>query len=118
MSDDIFQAGDPFDDPLWQAAAAPNRGPRATRYIGCSTAWLKRVLPLVHSKEQLAVALWLHRRRVVCGSKVLSVPNHELDEDLGITRQTKYRALNHLEQAGIIAVIRNGQRAIRVRLLR
>ena len=40
-----------------------------SRFIGCPVAWLERVLPLVGSAEQLAVAIWLHRRRRVCGDK-------------------------------------------------
>jgi DNA-binding GntR family transcriptional regulator len=74
-------------------------------------------LPLVHSKEQLAVAIWLHRRRTICGSKLFSVPNRELYEELGLSRWTKYRALDGLEEAGVIAVVRDGQRAMLVRLL-
>jgi hypothetical protein len=116
MSDDVFQTGDPFDDPLWHAVETPKRG-RNARLVGCPVAWLKRVLPLVRSKEQLAIALWLHRRRAVCGSEVFSVPNRELDEELGLSRYSKYRALHHLEQAGIIAVTQGGKRATRIKLL-
>jgi hypothetical protein len=114
--DDLFQAGDPFDDLPEYAAETPKRG-RNAGLIGCPVVWLKRVLPLVHSKEQLAVAVWLHRRRAVCRSEVFSVPNRELHEELGLSRWTKYRALDGLEEAGVIAVIRNGQRAMLVRLL-
>ena len=95
---------------------APKRR-RADHYIGCPLEWLKRVLPLVESKGQLAVAIWLHRRRVVCRSEVFTVPNESLREDLGLSRKAKYQALRHLERAGIIALTRDGKRALQVRML-
>jgi hypothetical protein len=42
------------------------------------------VLSLVKRKEQLAIALYLHRRRTVCDSEVFTVPNRELYEELGL----------------------------------
>ncbi len=53
---------------------APKRR-RADHHIGCPVEWLKRVLPLVNTKEQLAVAIWLHRRRAVCRNELFTVPN-------------------------------------------
>jgi hypothetical protein len=118
MSENLLQGGDPFDDPRWKATKKPTHARRRSEaYIGCPVAWLKRVLPIVKSKDQLAVALYLHRRRVVCGNEVFSIPNAELYAALGITRQTKYRTLRHLEQAGVIALVRDGRQAIRARLL-
>jgi hypothetical protein len=87
------------------------------RYIGCPVAWLKRVLPIVESEYELAFAIWLHRRRTVCGSEWFTVPNRELYQELGVSRFTKYRTLSLLEAAGAIAVIRKGKRAILVKLL-
>jgi hypothetical protein len=87
------------------------------RYIGCPFTWLKRVLSLVKSKDQLVVALYLQRRRAVCRSRTFTVPNQELAE-LGVTRQAKYRALRHLEQAGEITITRNGKQAMQVILRR
>jgi hypothetical protein len=84
------------------------------KHIGCPVAWLKRVLPLVKSKEQLAVAMWLHRRRAVCHSNTFTVPDKELFEELGVTRFVKYRTLRHLEGAGLVAVARNGHLVTRV----
>ena len=83
-------------------AAAPVK--RADdRLIGCPVAWLLRVLPVVRSPKQLVVAIWLWRRRVVCGNRdTFSVPNGEL-ERWGISRQAKYRALGYLVAAGVIA---------------
>jgi hypothetical protein len=63
--------------------ATPKRR-RADQHIGCPLEWLKRVLPLVNTKEQLAVAIWLHRRRVVCHNELFTVPNKGLQEDLGL----------------------------------
>src|SRR5262249_22072284 len=94
-----------------------SRRPRADRHIGCPVEWLKRVLPLVRSKEQLAIAIWLHRRRVICRNDLFTVPNEALGEDLGLSRYVKYKALRHLEQAKVIAVTRNGNHALGIKLL-
>ena len=58
-----------------ESRVAPKRRKRAEHYIGCPVEWLKRVLPLVKTKEQLAVAIWLHRRRAVCRNELFTVPN-------------------------------------------
>jgi hypothetical protein len=118
MSNNVFEDGDPFDDPRWRKTEKDGQGRRrGDRYIGCPVAWLKRVLPLVRSKEQLAIALWLHRRRAVCGSDLFTVPNRELYEELGLTRFAKYRALRHLEQAGAVALAHNGKHTTLAKLL-
>jgi hypothetical protein len=90
---------------------------RAGRHIGCSVEWLKRVLPLVRSKEQLAIAIWLHRRRVICRGDVFTVPNEALWEELGLSRYVKYKALRHLEKTRVIAITRDGNHAPGVKLL-
>jgi hypothetical protein len=95
---------------------APKRR-RADQYIGCPVEWLKRVLPAVKSKEQLAVAIWLHRRRAICRDEVFTVPNQDLQMELGLDRYVKYRALKWLEKAGAIALVRDNKRALRVRIL-
>jgi hypothetical protein len=87
-------------------------------HIGCPLSWLRRVLPLIATKEQLAVAIWLHRRRVICGGEPFSVPNKALTEELGIGRLVKYRVLQRLERAGAIVVMRNGKQAPLVRIPR
>ena len=86
-------------------------------HIGCPVEWLKRVLRLVNTKEQLAVAIWLHRRRVVCHNEPFTVPNKALREDLGLSRQVKYATLRRLEEAGAIALLRDGKHTLQVRLL-
>jgi hypothetical protein len=93
------------------------RRQRADGYIGCPVEWLKRVLPLVKTKEQLAVAIWLHRRRAICRNELFTVPNKTLQEDLGLSRRVKYGALSHLEKAGVIALIRDGKHTLKIRLL-
>jgi DNA-binding transcriptional ArsR family regulator len=108
---DLFDdsESDPMDSPLSKTAS---------RHIGCPLAWFKRVLPLVGSADQLAIMMWLHRRRRVCGGKEwFTVPAKALEEDLGLSRYTRYRALQHLEQAGGIAISRDGNKAMRVKLL-
>ena len=93
---------------------APKRRNACNHHIGCPVEWLKRVLPLVKNKEQLGVAIWLHRRRAICRSELFTVPNKELLEDLGMSRKVKYQALRHLEKAGAIALVRNGKHALQV----
>jgi hypothetical protein len=91
---------------------------RADGYIGCPIEWLKRVLPLVKTKEQLVVTIWLHRRRAICRNELFTVPNKALRDNLGLSRRVKYGALAHLEKAGLIQLIRDGRHTLQVRLLR
>ena len=53
------------------------------------------------SVDQLLVMLVLYRQCLMRRSKTVSLPNTELRE-LGISRQTKYRALAELEEAGAL----------------
>jgi len=99
-----------------ESRAVPKRR-RADQHIGCPLEWLKRVLPPVKTKEQLAIALWLHRRRAVCREELFTVPNKGLQEDLGLSRKVKYGALQRLEEAGAIALIRDEKHTLQVRLL-
>ncbi len=46
MTDDLFETGDPFDDPAWQKAKP--RGSKSP-WIGCSLSWLEWVAPLERS---------------------------------------------------------------------
>jgi hypothetical protein len=39
---------------------------RRADLIGCPLVWFKRVIPILKTKEQLAIALWLYRRHSVC----------------------------------------------------
>jgi hypothetical protein len=118
MSDDVlFDDGDPFDDPLWQQAELmADALPRpAEGYIKCPLAWLARVLPVVHAPEQLAVALLLYQRCLMLRCCTVTLPNGELKK-LGVSRQTKYRTLAHLEEAGAVTVETCHGRATRVAL--
>jgi hypothetical protein len=73
-------------------------------FVGCPVWWLQCVMPVVDSKEQLVVALYLWRRRVVCGNhKTFDVPNGEL-KTWGIGRGVKYRTLDLLATAGVIKI--------------
>jgi hypothetical protein len=114
MSKDIFEDGVPFKDPHWQKATKPKR--RIGRLIGCQLSWFAWVFPLVKSKEQLALALYLYRRCCICHSDTVTVPTDELVELLGVGRWGKYRLLPALEQAGILWIRLNGRQTIMVQL--
>jgi hypothetical protein len=90
---------------------------RTNQHFGCPLEWVRRISPLVKSKDQLLVAIWLYRRRAVCQRDLFDVPNETLRTELGLSRKAKYRALHHLEKVGIIALVRDGKHAIQVRIL-
>jgi hypothetical protein len=117
MSEDILSKDDPFNDPLWKvadmAALAPSRPGK--NYITCPLMWLNRVRPLVHSADQLMVLMVLYRRCLMGRSRTVTLPNVELAA-LGISRQTKYRLLAWLQEAGAAAVEMSNGRAPRVTL--
>jgi hypothetical protein len=110
---DVFDDRDPLNDPHWRKTTKPKR--RAGRYIGCPVAWFVWVFPLLRSKEQLALALYLYRRCCVCRSDTVTVPTDELTE-LGLGRWGKYRLLLSLERAGILRFEQSGQQTIKVQL--
>jgi hypothetical protein len=87
------------------------------RHIGCPTAWLRRVLPVARSGEQLALALWLYRRHKVSGSPVFKAPNAELYDDLGLTRFAKYRALRRFEKVGMVRRLKTGPKDTSIELI-
>ena len=112
---------DPLDDPAETAEGKKSpteykADPREP-YIRVALAWLQRVLPLANSPEQLAVAIWLHRRRAICKQEWFSVPSGDLEMDLGISRSTKYRTLIHLERDKVITIKRLGRQAVWIELL-
>jgi hypothetical protein len=115
MNDDPFDDGDPFDDPIWQQAAEmADALPRPARgYVTCPLAWLARVLPVVRTSDRLAVALLLYRRCLILRCRTVTLPNGELDK-LGVGRNTKYRALATLKEAGAITIEAENGRAVRV----
>jgi len=45
---------------------------RANPHIGCPLEWAKRIRPLMKTKDQVFVALWLHRRRAVCRKELFN----------------------------------------------
>ena len=117
MTEYVIRNGRRIEVETLPSRLAPKRRQRGNPHIGCSLEWLKRVLPLVKTKEQLVVAIWLQRRRAVCRNELFTVPNEELRLDLGLSRKIKYQALRHLEKAGTIILTRNGKRALQVQIL-
>ena len=113
----VFRHGKRIEVETLETAATPRRRPRAKHHIGCPLEWARRIVPIVHSKEQVIVAIWLHRRRAVCKRELFDVPNDTLYEELGLSRFVKYSTLRRLEKAGAIAVVRSNKRAPRVRIL-
>jgi hypothetical protein len=92
--------------------------------IGCPLEWARRVRSIVRTKDQMLVAIWLHRRLSICHkttkncpSKLFSVPNAKLRIELGVSREVKYSTLRRLEAAGAIAIIRNGKHALQIQIL-
>jgi hypothetical protein len=99
-----------------ERAARPKRR-REDPHIGCPVGWLKRVIPLLKTPEQVGVAIWLHRRQAICRKELFTVPSKALQDDLGLSREIKNRTLAHLEEAEAIALVRDGKRALQVRFL-
>jgi hypothetical protein len=115
--DDLFDEGDPFDDPRWKEAEKKlATKTEHGKFISFPALWLKRVLPYTKSATQLAVMLLLQRHRFLCSSRTFSLPNKALEE-LGISRQAKYRALAGLELAKLIRTNQKPGRAVVVTLL-
>jgi len=117
-------AEDPFEnvenDPLWQMAGLLANTPPKPVSKGhgvYSLPWLARVLPVVRSADQLVVALLLYRECLLRRSNTVALSNGEL-RNLGVSRQTKYRALEELREAGAIAIEESNTRcSVRVTLL-
>jgi hypothetical protein len=114
------------DDSLWDdtgvddlADVSPVPRHRATinttdRLIGCPVWWLKAVLPIVYGKNELAVALFLYRLRVIHNSRTVPVTNVRLLAELEIDRRVKYRTIKRLEGAQLIRVRRRGKNAVEI----
>jgi CRP-like cAMP-binding protein len=88
------------------------------RHIGCPLAWFRLVFSVVHGKNELAVALYLYRLRMVRRSRTVAVSNVRLLAELGVDRFAKYRALGRLADAGIITIRRRHKRALEIRFVR
>jgi hypothetical protein len=106
---------DPFDDPRWQQAEAmaTARSKPNQRFIGCPLWWFEQVFPIVHGKNELAVALAAYRLRVIRQNRVVVVSNVYLAR-LGIDRHAKYRGLRRLADAGLIVIRRDNKRALEI----
>ena len=116
MSKDIFEdGGDPFADPAWQKATKPKR---RSRIIGCPVPWFTWLFARVNDqgKNQLAVALYLYRRCCFCNSDTVVVPIDAIEELLDMSRWAKSRTLRALERAGVLWIVENGKKLVRVRL--
>jgi hypothetical protein len=100
MKDDLFYGGDPLAD---LSEKAPE-----DHFIGCPLDWFKLVFPLMHSKKELAVALYVYRLHKIRRSRTVLVSNERLLAELGINRFVKYRALRRLADAGIIKTKSHG----------
>lgn len=81
--------------------------------VGCPLDWFERIYPIVKSKGELAVALYLWRLRAMTGNTTVTVTNKWLKK-LGIDRHTKANALRRLEQAGIVQADWERQTAVEV----
>jgi len=104
QDDNLFEEGDPFGDALWKATKTAKTATQAADFVGCPIAWLEQVLGHVQGECQLAVALLLYRRWVVCGRRrTFAFPNGDLNR-LGISRAVKHRTLTRLKEAGLIEV--------------
>jgi hypothetical protein len=112
----LFYEGDPFDDPAWKAAekAAKKARQPIPDLVGCPMRWLEQILPHVQGECQLAVALLLYRRWVLCGRRrTFSFPNADPNR-LGIDRAVKHRVLTRFEEAGLITVEQRAGSAPRI----
>jgi hypothetical protein len=115
MEDDLFEDGDPFNDPPTLAeelvaAPRPRKG-----FIVCPLDWAARIRPLLRSTDQLLAALVLYSRCLRQRSRTVDLSNSEFVE-LRIGRMTKHRTLLLLEEAGVITVERQNGRSPRVTL--
>jgi hypothetical protein len=107
--DDIYDPAG-FRIPVkWEEPDLPHKPKPRERHIGCPVWFLRRVVEAVGG-EQLAVGLYLYRLRHIHRSKTVKVPNGWLEEQLGISRHVKYRALRALEAAGIVRAHPSKQR--------
>lgn len=98
---DLWLKGDDGLGPSEMDGAPPRP---AKGYVTVPLAWLARVRLQVRSVDQLLVAMIVYRRCLMCRSWTVDLPNGELLK-LGISRQTKYRALAELEEAGELSVV-------------
>jgi hypothetical protein len=87
-----------------------------SRHIGCPLSWFRLVFPVVHGKNELAVALFIYRLCAVHRSKTVAVANAHLLSELGIDRFAKYRALQRLAKVGLITIEYHNKRTLKITL--
>ena len=91
--------------------------PKEDRHFGCPVSWLLRVLPVVKSKKQLVVAIYVWKRYVVRGHReTFDMPNGELKQ-WKISRWTKYRTLVLLAKSGILTIKQTGKDTFSITIL-
>ena len=113
--DDLFD--DSKGDPL--ADVPPAKGvAEHEKFIGCPLEWFKLVFPVVHGKNELAIALYVYRLHRIRHSRTVIVSNVRLLTELGVDRFAKYRALQRLADAGIVKVRKRGAGSLEVTLLK
>ena len=76
--------------------------------------WFMQIYPVVRGKNELAVALYIYRLRIIQHSRTVKVSNVRLLTELGIDRFAKYRALQRLAKAGIITIKRPTARSLEI----
>jgi hypothetical protein len=114
IDDHLWIEGQPDDLNVQPVRRRAARALTDMRLIGCPLWWFRQVFPTVHGKNELAVALYIYRLRVIRGARTVAVTNARLLTELGIDRFAKYRALRRLAEAGIIKVKRHNQRALEI----
>ena len=72
----------------------------------------------MRGKNELAVALYIYRLRIIRRSRTVVISNTGLLIELAIDRYAKYRALRRLADAGIVQVRRHNKRALKVVFVR
>jgi hypothetical protein len=101
--EELFETGDPFDDPHWQRASVTVGAPQPAKgYWTCNTAWAERVLPRIRHKNQLVILLVLYSKCLRTRSRTVALSNEEL-QPFGVTRRAKCRALAALRKAELVA---------------
>jgi hypothetical protein len=114
MSEELWTKHQP-DDLLNQPAHDRRNGHLpAARHIGCPMQWFMQIYPVVRGKNELAVALYIYRLRIIQHSRTVKVSNVRLLTELGIDRFAKYRALQRLAKAGIITIKRPTARSLEI----
>jgi hypothetical protein len=114
VNEDLWVRDQPDDLDLPVTRRRHTHSAADARHIGCPLWWFTTVFPVVRGKNELAVALYLYRLRVVRHSHTVTISNERLLDELGIDRYAKYRALHRLANAGIIRVKRRNKRTLEV----